>query len=237
MAKDTLDVELVCNSKCDVRYTGYLQKLRSMAAMLTGALACACAVTHAQPPEKGLASWYGAEFDGRVAASGAVFHQDQLTAAHRSLPFGTTVRIRRTDTGASVVVSINDRGPFIDSRIVDLSNAAARQLGMLLPGVVPVALEVVQARCPDPHALFAVQAGTFRVPANAERTRALMEKMYGSARIVASPSDGGLWCVLVGTAATQADAETLASAVRKSAREFESAFVVKLPASLQSVAD
>ncbi|MDR3699987.1 MAG: septal ring lytic transglycosylase RlpA family protein [Candidatus Sulfopaludibacter sp.] len=237
MTNDTLDAELLRNSKCDVRYTGYLQKLRSTAAMLTGTLVCACAVTHAQAPEIGLASWYGAEFDGRVAASGAVFHQEQLTAAHRSLPFGTTVRIRRTDTGASVVVSINDRGPFIESRIVDLSNAAARQLGMLLPGVVPVALEVVQAPRPDPHTLFAVQAGTFRVPANAERTRALMEKLYGSARVVPSPSDASLQCVLVGAAATQAEAETLASAVRKSAREFESAFIVKLPASLQSVAD
>jgi rare lipoprotein A len=204
-----------------------------MAAILTGALACACA----QPPEKGLASWYGADFEGQVAASGAVFHQAQLTAAHRTLPFGTTVRIRRTDTGASVVVLINDRGPFIESRIIDLSNAAARELGMLLPGVVPVALEVVQTPRPELRTLFAVQAGTFRIQANAERTRALMERLYGSARMVPASPDGGLWSVLVGTAATQAEAETLASAVRKSGKEFESAFVVKLPASLQSVAD
>ncbi len=163
--------------------------------------------------------------------------QEQLTAAHRSLPFGTTVRIRRTDTGASVVVLINDRGPYIESRIVDLSNAAARRLGMVEPGVVPVALEVMQEPRPDARTLFAVQAGTFRVQANAERTRALMEKLYGTARMVPSASDSSLWCVLVGTAATQAEAETLASAVRKTAREFESAFVVKLPASLQSVAD
>jgi rare lipoprotein A len=220
-----------------MRYTGYLQKLRSMAAMLTGALACTCAAGYAQPAERGLASWYGAESDGRVAASGAVFHQEQLTAAHRSLPFGTTVRVRRTDTGASVVVLINDRGPFIESRIVDLSNAAARQLGMLLPGVVPVALEVVEAPGPDARTVFAVQAGTFRVQANAERVRALMEKLYGTARMVPSAPDSGLWCVLVGAAPTQAEAETLASAVRKTAREFESAFIVRLPASLQSVAD
>ncbi len=204
-----------------------------MAAMLAGVCAAVCA----QPAEKGLASWYGGEFDGRVAASGAVFHQEQLTAAHRSLPFGTTVRVRRTDTGASVVVLINDRGPFIDSRIVDLSNGAARQLGMILPGVVPVALEVVETPRPDARTVFAVQAGTFRVPANAERTRALMEKLYGAARMVPSASDASLWCVLVGTAATQAEAETLRTAVRKTDREFESAFIVRLPASLQSVAD
>ncbi len=207
-----------------------------MAAMLTGALACTCAAAYAPPAERGLASGYGAESDGRGAASGAVLHQDQLAAAHRSLPFGTTVRVRRTDTGASVVVLINDRGPFIESRIVDLSNAAARQLGMLLPGVVPVALEVVEAPRPDPRTVFAVQAGTFRVQANAERVRSLMEKLYGTARMVPSSPDG-LWCVLVGTAPTQAEAETLASAVRKTGREFESAFIVRLPSSLQSVAD
>ena len=207
-----------------------------MAATLAGALVCACAVC-AQPAEKGLASWYGADFDGRVAASGAVFHQEQLTAAHRSLPFGTAVRIRRTDTGASVVVLINDRGPYIESRIVDLSNAAARRLGMMEPGVVPVALEVVQAPRPDARTFFAVQAGTFRVQANAERTRALMERLYGTARLVPSSSDSSLWCVLVGTAATQAEAEALASAVRHTAREFASAFIVRLPASLPSVAD
>ena len=200
------------------------------------ALVMACAAM-AQAPEKGLASWYGGEFDGQMAASGAVYHQDELTAAHRTLPFGTTVRIRRTDTGATVVVQINDRGPFIESRIVDLSNAAARKLGMMRPGVVPVALEVLQAARAEVRALFAVQAGALRVPANAERARALMEKLYGAARTVPAASGAGLWSVLVGTAATQAEAEALAAAVRKTAQAFASAFVVKLPASPQSVTE
>jgi rare lipoprotein A len=184
-----------------------------------------------------LASWYGAPFDGQVAASGAIFHQEELTAAHRTLPFGTTVRIRRIDNGASVVVLINDRGPFVESRIVDLSNAAARKLGMVEPGVVSVALEVVQAVRPDPRTLFAVQAGTFRVLANAERTRAFLERLCGSARIVPPSFEGGFWSVLVGTLASQAEADQLAFAVRKSDKQFESAFVVRVAPSPGSITD
>jgi rare lipoprotein A len=193
------------------------------------------ATAHAQRSEAGLASWYGRSFDGQKAASGETYHQDELTAAHRTLPFGTTVRIRRVDTGASVVVRINDRGPYIESRIIDLSNAAARKLDMLQPGVVPVALEILEAAAADPRTLFAVQAGTFRILANAERTRALMEKLFGAARIVQRAGDTALWCVQVGAEATQSAAETLASAVRK-AKGLESAFVVRMAASL-SVTD
>jgi rare lipoprotein A len=213
---------------------------------LSTALAFLCAAAIAQTAEQGLASWYGGSFDGQRAASGETFHQDQLTAAHRTLPFGTTVRIRRTDTGASVIVRINDRGPYVDSRIVDLSNAAARQLHMLEPGVVPVALEIVEAAAlaqgatpmvipavaqSDARMVYAVQAGTFRVLANAERTRALLERQYGSARIVPK-SDGELYCVLVGSAPAQQDAEALAAEVRK-AKGLASAYVVRMdPASL-----
>ena len=200
-------------------------------------LALLCAAAQAQPSERGMAGWYGAPFDGQMAASGETYHQEQFTAAHRTLPFGTTVRIRRVDTGASVVVLINDRGPFIGSRIVDLSNAAARKLGMVESGVVPVALEVLHAAPVDTGAPFAVQAGTFRILANAERTRALMERLYGVAHIIPRASDRDLWCVLVGAASTQADAETLASAVRQSAKGLQSAFVVRLVSPAQSVTD
>ena len=193
--------------------------------MLLSGVACA------QQPEQGLASWYGGAFDGRVAASGEIYHQDELTAAHRTLPFGTTVRIRRTDTGDAVIVRINDRGPYVESRIIDLSNAAARRLNMVQPGVVPVALEIigsapVQPAVSDVRTLFAVQAGTFRILANAERTRALLERQYGSARITPRPG-GEMWNVLVGGAATREEAETLAIQVRKATKGLESAFVVR----------
>lgn len=105
-------------------------------------------VAHAEtargPSESGIASWYGTSFDGRLSASGEIYDQEQLTAAHRDLPFGTRVRVRRLDRGDSVVVRINDRGPFVKSRIIDLSHAAAVQLGMIDGGVAEVTIEVVE---------------------------------------------------------------------------------------------
>jgi rare lipoprotein A len=92
--------------------------------------------------ETGIASWYGAPYHGRRSASGETYDQENLTAAHRTLPFGTKVRVRRLDRDASVVVRINDRGPFVKSRVIDLSHAAAVQLGITGGGVAPVTLEV-----------------------------------------------------------------------------------------------
>ncbi len=93
--------------------------------------------------QEGKASWYGPGFAGRRTASGEVFDPSQLTAAHRELPFGTLVRVHNLDNGRSVVVRINDRGPFKSSRVIDLSRAAAEALGMLGPGTADVRLEVL----------------------------------------------------------------------------------------------
>lgn len=90
--------------------------------------------------QEGRASYYADRFQGRTTASGDTFDQRTLTAAHRSLPFGTKVLVTRRDTGDSVEVEINDRGPFIKGRIIDLSKSAARELGMLRRGVAPVRL-------------------------------------------------------------------------------------------------
>lgn len=94
--------------------------------------------------DKGLASWYGNEYHGRTTASGEVFDQDALTAAHKKLPFGTVVRVTNLRNGRHVVVRINDRGPFIRGRIIDLSRGAARELDMIGEGVVPVRVEVLR---------------------------------------------------------------------------------------------
>jgi rare lipoprotein A len=91
----------------------------------------------------GMASWYGPGFHGNRTASGEVYNQHALTAAHRSLPFGTRVRVTNTRTGRSVVVRITDRGPFIGGRVLDLSAAAARMLGVVQAGIAPVQLEVL----------------------------------------------------------------------------------------------
>lgn len=91
----------------------------------------------------GWASWYGPGFHGALSASGEVFNQYAMTAAHRSLPFGTRVRVTNVNTGASVVVRINDRGPFTGGRVIDLSAAAASSIGMMSSGVAPVSLEIL----------------------------------------------------------------------------------------------
>jgi rare lipoprotein A len=93
--------------------------------------------------QAGLASWYGPGLHGRRTASGTVHTGAALTAAHRSLPFGTRVRVTNLNNGRAVVVVVDDRGPFVRGRVIDLSLAAARRLGMVRDGVVPVRLEVV----------------------------------------------------------------------------------------------
>ncbi len=92
---------------------------------------------------RGYASWYGPGFHGRLSASGEPFNQYDLTAAHRTLPFGTRVRVTNLRNGSSVVVRINDRGPYHGNRIIDLSRAAARVLGLTRMGVAPVRVEVL----------------------------------------------------------------------------------------------
>lgn len=88
--------------------------------------------------QEGYASYYSDYFHGKTTANGETFNQQALTAAHKTLPFGTRVQVVRTDTGQTVDVVINDRGPFVDGRIIDLSKRAARQIDMLDNGVAPV---------------------------------------------------------------------------------------------------
>ncbi len=95
--------------------------------------------------QTGFASWYGKPFNGRPTASGETYNMYDFTAAHKTLPFGTRVRVTRRDTGASVVVRINDRGPFVRNRIIDLSYAAAKKIGLDVDGVAPVRLTVLGA--------------------------------------------------------------------------------------------
>ena len=93
--------------------------------------------------ESGVASWYGKKFHGRKTASGERYNQNKMTAAHKTLPFGTRVRVKNRDNGKNVVVVINDRGPFAKGRIIDVSRAAAKKLGMLGAGTAKVSIKVV----------------------------------------------------------------------------------------------
>jgi rare lipoprotein A (peptidoglycan hydrolase) len=125
--------------------------LRLLSLMLVIAVLGACAAPVRTRPvpvaigheEAGLASWYGHPYHGRRTASGEVYDMGQMTAAHRTMPFGTWVLVTNRNTGRSVEVRINDRGPFEKGRIIDLSYAAAQQLGAVGPGVIPVRLRVI----------------------------------------------------------------------------------------------
>ncbi len=118
--------------------------------------------------EEGLASWYAGKFQGRRTASGEIFDTNQMTAAHKTLPFGTRVRVRNLDNGREVVVRINDRGPFVEGRVIDLSRAAAEAIEMTGSGLARVRVEIVER--PDVTAArYLVQVAAFAQQENAAR--------------------------------------------------------------------
>jgi rare lipoprotein A len=177
--------------------------------------------------EVGLASWYGHPYHGRASASGEIYDMEQMTAAHRTLPFGTQVRVHDLDNQKSVDVRINDRGPFVDGRVIDLSHAAARVIEMIGPGTARVSLEILSAPAPAP-AQFAVQVGAFRNRDNAERLRREMQAKYGRARLIARADTPGVWRVLVGLEPTQDGASALAQRIRSERAAIKFAFVVRV---------
>jgi rare lipoprotein A len=105
---------------------------------------CASPMLKAVAMQEGLASFYGKEFDGRKTSSGEIFHKDDLTAAHRSYPFGTILRVTNLKNGDQVEVRVNDRGPVKPERIIDLSYGAAKVIGLDKMGLVRVRLEVLE---------------------------------------------------------------------------------------------
>jgi rare lipoprotein A len=159
----------------------------------------------------GLASWYGPDFHGRPTSSKEIFNMNDMTAAHRTLPFGTWVLVSNLNNGRSVAVRINDRGPFVAGRIIDLSYAAARMLGVVGPGTVPVRLELLDQKAPPPRAqLFSVQAGSFAAKDNAERLRDKLSGLFGEVTVSAfATAERTYYRVRVG-ARTRDEAEAIA---------------------------
>lgn len=181
-------------------------RLRPVLGLLLALLGAACASRRSAPPvshpissealtpdwsEDGLASWYGADdgFEGKPTASGEIFDSSGLTAAHRDLPLQTIVDVTNADNGKTVRVRINDRGPFVHGRVIDLSREAARRIDLIGPGVGAVRLTVVSpgaAPTPVPPAVaagpWAVQVGSFgerqRAERHAERLRAAGFSVY-----------------------------------------------------------
>jgi rare lipoprotein A len=114
---------------------------------LTMLAACAGSPSLESPTrtEEGVGSYYAHKFEGRLTASGEVYHENELTAAHRTLPFGTLVRVTNTANGSNVLVRVNDRGPWVEGRIIDVSYRAAEELGFVKEGLARLRVEVVGA--------------------------------------------------------------------------------------------
>ena len=176
---------------------------------------CSRAVVAPTPghPQSGIASWYGPGFHGHQTSSGAIYDQDGLTAAHPTLPLGTRARVTNLDTGKSVEVLINDRGPFAKGRVIDLSHAAAREIGMLGPGTASVRIDVV-ARPPNgaSHVTYCVQVGAFIEEQKARSLRARLAPQYDDVYISAvATRPERLYRVRVGPYAERNRAETRAA--------------------------
>ena len=138
--------------------------------------------------QTGIASWYGPGFHGKATASGVIYDQNDLTAAHQTLPLGTRVMVTNLETGSSTEVTINDRGPFAKGRIIDLSFAAGKALGMIGPGTIPVQVEVIDGptniQSIRTSLDYTLQLGSFSQIENAQQLRDKLKSSYADVSIV-----------------------------------------------------
>ncbi len=158
-----------------------------------------------------MASWYGGDdgFEGKPTASGEIYDSMQMTAAHRELPLGTVVDVTNLENGKTARVRINDRGPFLKGRVIDLSQGAARQLDLIGPGTARVRIEVIVAAAPtqlplSPTGAWAVQVGSFAEP---ERAARHADRVRASGTTVYLEPYKGLSRVKVGPFPTREDAQ------------------------------
>jgi rare lipoprotein A len=148
--------------------------------------------------EIGRASWYGPPYHHRVGSNGEVYDMHAMTAAHRTLPLGSIVRVTNLKTGHAALVRITDRGPFIPGRILDLSLAAARKVDVYLPGVAEVKVEVLQSPAPlESGGKWAVQIGGFPHEQEASELADHLTRRYHTAKVLRFNSPAGDWWVRV----------------------------------------
>ena len=150
--------------------------------------------------EVGTASWYGKDFHGKKTANGETYNMYGLSAAHKLLPLGTVVRVDNLENGRSVQMVVNDRGPFVDNRLIDLSYGAAKALGTVEKGLAKVRVTAVSSPAPKlyrtkngftPNGKFYVQVGTYSNGDNAKRARAhLIERGFAGAAIETTTKNG-----------------------------------------------
>ena len=152
------------------------------------------ALGRAVSSEVGVASWYGPPYHNRRAADGSIYDQNAMTAAHRTLPMGSVVRVTNLSNNESVVVRITDRGPFIDGRIIDLSLAAARLIDVYRPGTAKVRVEAFSPPAgSDPAGRWCVQIGAFLDAADAIQLKNDLLRRYSTAKVIEFPGPTGYW--------------------------------------------
>lgn len=154
--------------------------------------------------QEGIASWYGDKFHGKKTANGETYNMHAMTAAHKTLPLGTWVEVKNLKNRRTVIVRVNDRGPFVSGRIIDLSNKAARKIDMVGAGTAPVKIRAIKNRKKTVREAaytggYSVQAGSFAGRENAEAFR---DKLAGTFENVHVVNEEGLWKVRVGNCAT-----------------------------------
>jgi len=148
--------------------------------------------------ETGLASWYGPPYHNRRGSNGEVYNMHAMTAAHRTFPLGSIVRVTNVKTGDHALVRITDRGPFIPGRVLDLSLAAARKVGVWQPGVAIVKVELMQAAAPlDSGGKWAVQIGGFPDEGAATKLADHLTRRYHTAKVLRFASPAGDWWIRV----------------------------------------
>jgi len=148
--------------------------------------------------ETGVASWYGPPYNHRRSSNGEVYNMHAMTAAHRTLPLGTLVRVTNVKTGNSALVRITDRGPFIAGRILDLSEAAAKKVDVYGPGTAMVRVEVLRTPTPlESGGRWAVQIGAFEKEHAADKVAGKLTRRYQTAKVQCFSSPIGNWWVRV----------------------------------------
>jgi rare lipoprotein A len=148
--------------------------------------------------ETGFASWYGPPYHNRRGSNGEIYNMNAMTAAHRTYPLGSIVRVTNVKTGHTALVRITDRGPFIPGRIVDLSLAAARKVDVVQPGVAEVKVELMQSGAPlDSAGKWAVQIGGFPDEKSATELADHLTRRYRTAKVLRFASPAGDWWIRV----------------------------------------
>ena len=162
----------------------------------------------------GYASWYGDPYHGRRTSNGEIYNKFEMTAAHRTLAFDTVVKVNNLENGKEVTVRINDRGPFVKDRIIDLSYAAARTIDMVGPGTAKVRLELLKV-VPNPYPI-SIQVGSFRENGNAVKLQRELSQKYSPVLVEEYKShDGKLFRVMVGRFTSEQEARQTRNDLRK----------------------